>query len=139
MEETTHDCKIAIYSKGEIFPGGNMKPSFNQEAFFAALDTERLARRKTWKQIAEESNVPASSLSRMGQGKKPDVETFAKLLNWSNLKAEVFIDNTDDKGRPTSLSTITSLLRADPKLSKESKRTLEFVINSTYHALLSKE
>ena len=139
MEETTHDCKIAIYSKGEIFPGGNMKPGFNQEAFFAALDTERLARRKTWKQIAEESNVPASSLSRMGQGKKPDVETFAKLLNWSNLKAEVFIDNPANKDRPTSLSTITSLLRADPKLSQDSKRTLEFVINSTYHALLSKE
>lgn len=116
-----------------------MTPGFNQEAFFAALDTERLARRKTWKQIATESNVPASTLSRMGNGKRPDVDTLAKLLSWSSLKAEAFIDQTDGKEKPAALAEITALLRADPKLSAESKRTLEHVITSTYTALLTKD
>jgi len=115
-----------------------MTPGFNLEAFYAALDTERLARRKNWKQVAEESNVPASTLSRMSQGKRPDVDGLAKLLAWSNLKAENFIEREISGTKATSLSAITALLRADPKLSDESKRTLEHVINSTYSALLSK-
>ena len=115
-----------------------MTPGFNQEAFFAALDTERLSRRKTWKQVAEESNVPASTLSRMGSGKRPDVDSLAKLLSWSRLKAENFIDKKGTE-KPTSLAEISALLRADSKLSADSKKTLEHVIFSTYNALLSKE
>lgn len=115
-----------------------MTPGFNLEAFLAALDTERLARRKNWKQVAEESKVPASTLSRMKQGKRPDVDSFAKLLAWSSLKAETFIKSENLPSTATSLSEITALLRADPKLSDESKRTLEHVINSTYSALLAK-
>lgn len=111
-----------------------MTPGFNQEAFFAALDTERLARRKNWKQVAEESMVPASTLSRMGQGKRPDVDSLAKLLAWSNLKAEHFIEKEGPSHKPSSLSQITALLRADSKLSTESKRMLEHVISSTYLA-----
>lgn len=116
-----------------------MTPGFNQESFFAALDTERLLRRKTWKQVAEESQVPASSLSRMGQGKRPDVDSLAKLLNWSNLKAEDFMDGNENKSKTSSLSKISALLRADPKLSIDSKKTLEAVLFSTYHALLPKD
>lgn len=138
MEEASHDCKIAIPSEGEILCGVRMTPGFNLEAFYTALNTERLARRKNWKQVAEESNVPASTLSRMRQGKRPDVDSFAKLLSWSNLKAENFIEQERPRPRTTSLSEITALLRADPKLTAESKRTLEHVINSTYSALLAK-
>jgi transcriptional regulator with XRE-family HTH domain len=138
MEEPDHDCKIAISSRGEIFLGGGMTSGFNHEAFYAALDTERLARRKTWKQVAEESKVPASSLSRMGQGKRSDVDTLAKLLSWSGLKAESFIDDKRGESQPTSLAEIAALLRADSKLSTDSKRTLEHIIFSTYNALLSK-
>lgn len=115
-----------------------MTSGFNQEAFFAALDTERLARRKTWKQVAEESRVPASSLSRMGNGKRPDVDSLAKLLSWSRLKAESFIEKNKGGDKPTSMAEISALLRADPKLSADSKKTLEHVIFSTYNALLSK-
>lgn len=116
-----------------------MTPGFNQESFFAALDTERLLRRKTWKQVAEESQVPASSLSRMSQGKRPDVDSLAKLLTWSKLKAENFIDGEENETQTSPLSKISALLRADPKLSKDSKKTLETVIFSTYHALLPKD
>jgi transcriptional regulator with XRE-family HTH domain len=114
-----------------------VRDSFNQEAFFMALDTERLARRRTWKQVAEESGVPASTLSRMSQGKRPDVDSFASLLHWSNLKAENFIPAPGTE-KTTSLSEITALLRADSKLSDESKKTLEHVIHSTYSALLKR-
>lgn len=116
-----------------------MTQGFNQEAFFAALNLERLARRKTWKQVAAESNVPASTLSRMGNGKRPDVDSLAKLLSWSKLKAETFIEMEDKRSKQSSLSQITALLRADPRLNEQSKKTLEAVISSTYSSLLSEE
>lgn len=114
-----------------------MKDGFDQEAFFAALDTERLARLMTWKEVAEESGVNASTLSRMGQGKRPDIDSLAKLLSWSNLKAEKFIPSPGRKSA-SSLAEMTALLRADPKLSPDSKKALEQVIRSTYSVLQSK-
>ena len=44
---------------------------FDGGAFFAALDAERQARQCTWKQVAEECGISASTLSRMSQGKHP--------------------------------------------------------------------
>jgi hypothetical protein len=73
----------------------------------------------------------------MGNGKRPDVDSLAKLLSWSKLKAETFIERDSNKAKTSSLSEITALLRADPRLTAQSKKTLEHVITSTYSALLS--
>jgi transcriptional regulator with XRE-family HTH domain len=59
-----------------------MKEKFDNEGFFAALDAHRLAKRLTWKQVAEQSEVSASTLTRMAQGKRPDVDGLAALLKW---------------------------------------------------------
>ena len=64
---------------------------FDSDAFYAALNAARLSRQKTWKDVAEETGVNASTLTRIGQGAKPDVNGLAALLAWSNLKAETFI------------------------------------------------
>ena len=68
-----------------------MADHFDSDAFYAALNAARLARQKTWKDVAEEAGVNASTLSRIGQGAKPDVNGLAALLSWSSLKAEMFI------------------------------------------------
>ena len=46
---------------------------FDGDAFYAALDGERQARQFTWRRVAEESGVSASTLTRISQGKRPDV------------------------------------------------------------------
>ncbi len=43
------------------------KGQFDAEAFYAALDSQRQSRRMTWKQVAEESGISASTLTRMAQ------------------------------------------------------------------------
>ncbi len=63
---------------------------FDGEAFFAALDGARAARRLTWKKVAEEAAVPASTLTRMSQGRRPDIDSLAALCTWSGLKADDF-------------------------------------------------
>lgn len=107
---------------------------FDSEAFYAALNAARLSRQKTWKDVAEEAGVNASTLSRIGQGAKPDVNGLASLLTWANLKAEVFIRGTK-KTKSEPLAEITALLRADPKLSKQNAKLIEDIVISTYKQL----
>src|SRR3954454_4696872 len=104
---------------------------FDSEAFYAALNAARLSRQKTWKDVAEEAGINASTLSRIGQGAKPDVNGLAALLAWSNLKAEMFIRGSGEK-EPESIAKITALLRADPHLSKQNAKLIEDIVISTY-------
>lgn len=110
---------------------------FDSEAFYAALNAARLARQKTWKDVAGEAGVNASTLSRIGQGAKPDVNGLASLLSWAGLKAESFIRG-DTKVKSEPLAEITALLRADPKLSKQNAKLIEDIVVSTYHKLRGK-
>jgi transcriptional regulator with XRE-family HTH domain len=113
-----------------------MKPAFQNEAFCAALNAHRLSKLMTWKQVAEESGVSASTLTRMMQGKRPDVDGLAALLAWSGLKAEDFL-GPDQGNRAETLAQMTALLRADPKLNHAGKLALEAVLRATYERLLT--
>ena len=78
--------------------------------------------------------MTASTLSRISQGAKPDVNGLASLLAWSSLKAEDFI-----KGGSTHeadlLAKITALLRADPHLSPQNAKLMASIVTSTYGKL----
>ncbi|MBR2535479.1 MAG: hypothetical protein IKE66_05340 [Hyphomicrobium sp.] len=113
-----------------------MSDRFDNEAFYAALNSVRLSRQMTWKDVASEANVNASTLSRMNQGAKPDVDGLAALLSWSHLKAEMFIPSAR-KTEAEPLAKITALLRADPKLSKANAKLIESIVIETYNKLRS--
>lgn len=108
--------------------------NFDTEAFHAALDSQRMAMNLTWKDVAGESGVSASTLTRMSQGKRPDVDGLAALLKWSGLQAEMFIRRSPaaTKKKPDVLAQITALLRADTSLKKESARAIEEILKATY-------
>jgi transcriptional regulator with XRE-family HTH domain len=112
-----------------------MKEQFDNTAFFAALDAQRLARRMNWKQVSAESGVSASTLTRLAQGKRPDVDGLAALLKWSGLKAESFIGGDAKSSALEPIAQMTALLWADPSLTKDNKRTLESVLMATYQGL----
>lgn len=109
-----------------------MKEKFDNEAFFEALNSQRMAKGLTWKDVAAETGLSASTLTRMAQGKRPDVDGLAALLKWSGLKAETFI-GLSVPAEP--LAQMTAILRTDPKLSASGKRTLESVLRATYDGL----
>ena len=111
-----------------------MVDRFDSHAFYAALNAVRLSRQKTWKDVAKEAGVNASTLSRIGQGAKPDVNGLAALLTWSNLKAEMFIRGSEDN-EPESIAKITALLRADPHLTAKNAKLIEDIVVSTYNNL----
>lgn len=111
-----------------------MGDQFDGEAFYAALNAVRLSRQKTWKDVAREAGVNASTLSRIGQGAKPDVDGLAALLKWSSLKAEMFIPGSAGK-ESEPIARITALLRADPQLTKQNAKLIEEIVINAYDKL----
>lgn len=105
------------------------KASFNVSGFHAALDGQRAAKGLTWKDVADQSGVSASTLTRISQGKRPDVDGLALLLAWSGLDAAQFLPQANT---PEPLAQITANLRADRNLSAESAKALESIIKVAY-------
>jgi hypothetical protein len=111
--------------------------SFDAEGFFAAIDAARHGRQLTWKQVANQARVSASTLTRMGQGRRPDIDSLAALAQWAGLDPADFIRGGATKAarRPEPLAMISTYLRSDPNLSEASAAALEEVIKVTYDRL----
>ncbi len=112
---------------------------FDGEAFYAALDSARVARKLKWKDVASEAKVSASTLTRMSQGKRPDVDSLAALSRWADLDADDFMGPRSGSGRAGDnappLAMISTYLRSDPNLSPEAADMLDEVIKATYGRL----
>lgn len=106
--------------------------SFDAAGFFAALDSERLARRLNWKQIAAESGVSASTLTRLAQGKRPDVDSLAALVDWSGLRVDDFVRRVHSEREATSLAMVSTYLRSDRELTDEAAAALDEIVKATY-------
>lgn len=104
---------------------------FDGERFFSALDSARAAKSLTWKKVAEQAKVPASTLTRMSQGRKPDVDSLSALCAWSGLRADDFISG-EVRQKTEPLAEVTALFRADPNLSKEGAIAMEAIIKAAY-------
>ena len=112
---------------------------FDTKAFYEALDGARQAKTMNWKQVAASSGVSASTLTRMAQGKRPDVDGLAALTAWSGLSADDFVRSDDPPPTPEPLAQITSYLRSDKNLSPEAATALDELIKATYERLRTKD
>jgi transcriptional regulator with XRE-family HTH domain len=112
---------------------------FDNEGFYEALDSVRQARRLNWKQLAAESGVSASTLTRMAQGKRPDVDGLAALVAWSGLDADKYVRSHDKRPEPEPLALISTYLRSDKNLSPEAATALDELVKATYERLRKKE
>ena len=101
---------------------------FDAQRFFVALDVERKNRSLTWKKVANQAEVSASSLTRMAQGKRPDVDTMAALATWGRLRVDEFIEHHEPAPQGSSLARITTYLRADPQLSSQAADAIETLL-----------
>ena len=112
---------------------------FDASAFYEALDAQRQSRQLTWKQVAQQSGVSASTLTRMAQGKRPDVDGLAALAAWSGLTADDFIRSDEVRPEPDPLAKISTYLRSDRNLTPEAATALDQLIKATYARLAKHE
>lgn len=108
----------------------------------AALDAERQARGLSWRQLATEAKVSPSLLSRMGKKHKPDLESFAALVQWLGVPAEKFmhepVSTSTDEPSPAFETKLVPLLRAERDLTDEDKQYLMQMVSATMTFLREK-
>ena len=108
---------------------------FDAMGFYQALDATRAARGITWRKVAVESGVAASTLTRMAQGKRPDVDSLAALTAWSGLSADDFVRGAEAATQPEPLAMISAYLRSDASLSPKAASALAEIIKVSYDQL----
>jgi len=89
--------------------------------------------------IADEiGDVSASTLSRIEQGKVPDLDTFIRLCKWLGVSADLFTVNKEPAGTQEIESTpdvIAAHLRADRALDPQTAEALVKMIQLAYAAV----
>jgi transcriptional regulator with XRE-family HTH domain len=109
---------------------------FDVSALHAALDSERVSRRLTWKDVSAASGVSASTLTRLSQGKRPDVDSLTALTGWLGMSADRFMGHRANAfGSASALAQISSILRDDPELTADAATALDEMIKATYARL----
>lgn len=112
---------------------------FDSGALYQALDATRQARNLNWKQVAAQSGVSASTLTRMAQGRRPDVDGLAALTSWSGLQADDFVRSESKRSEAEPLARISTYLRCDKNLTAEAAAALDAVVKATYERLRTPE
>lgn len=109
------------------------------EALVAALNAKREAARMSWRQLAHKAGVSPSTLTRMQQGKLPDVNTFGALVEWLGAPAEEFLTEGKSSGRqrPNAFVLASTLLRGKRELSPQAREALDELVQAAVK--LSKE
>ncbi|MFF4961968.1 helix-turn-helix domain-containing protein [Streptomyces sp. NPDC001222] len=108
-------------------------PSVNVQALHAALDAARTEKELSWRQLAKELGVSASTVSRMANGLKPDVTAFAAMTTWLRMPAETFYVTPGGEPaheEPELVASLVPLLRARSDLSEGDVAYLEEVIGA---------
>ncbi len=114
---------------------------FDVPALHAALDSERVARILTWKDVSAQSGVSASTLTRLSQGRRPDVDSLAALTGWLGISADLFMGSRPRAafGAASPLTQISTIIREDPNLNSDAAIALDELVKSTYARLRSQK
>src|ERR1700734_2235701 len=108
---------------------------FDGDEFYRALEGTVGRRGKNWKQVAAETGVSASTLTRMATGRRPDAASLAALSAWAGLNPSDFVDAPYKVMRREPLAQISSLLRTDPNLDAQAAEAVEAIVRAAYERL----
>src|SRR6266508_539543 len=121
----SNDVAIEIHQEGVSMAHGQL----DVNALHGALDAERRARDMSWRQLAKEVGVSPSTLTRLANGHRPDVDAFAALVHWLGVPAERFLASDQPAApEPDLLTQLAPLLRARKGHTAEDGSYLEDLI-----------
>ena len=108
------------------------EPRLDVAALYVTLDSERGQRGLSWRQLAQQAGVGPSTLSRMAQGHRPDVDSFVALVQWLGMPAEEFMRGGGDIEQQAAVpaQAVASLLRADRTLDPESAAAIDDILRA---------
>ncbi len=117
-----------------------MKIHLNAERLANLVRSKRGSRglRETAKEIG---NVSPSTISRVENGKTPDMDTFLALCEWLEVPPAELIENTNTKEEKNldTPETIAIQLRADKNLDPATANALASLVKAAYKDLSQKQ
>jgi|SRR5579872_5532253 len=109
------------------------------DALYAALDRKRQNLKLSWRALASKLEITPSTFTRMAQGLKPDVDTFATLIRWLGMSQEEFLVPARKKTKDVDpVAMISTYLRGAKNVSQAQAEALEDIISAAFRHL-SKE
>lgn len=109
-----------------------MTSTLNHELLAGMVKSKRAG--KGLRAISEEiGGVSPATLSRIEQGKVPDVDTFVKICQWLDVPTDTFIINNNQPAEPVSnYDRIVAHLRAERELDPQTISSLIKMIDLAY-------
>jgi transcriptional regulator with XRE-family HTH domain len=106
------------------------------ETLYAALNRKRQTKKLTWRALATLLEITPSTFTRMAQGLKPDVDTFATLVRWLGMSQEQFLRPTRKKAENADpVAMISSYLRGAKNISHAEAEAMEDILAAAFRHL----
>jgi transcriptional regulator with XRE-family HTH domain len=110
-------------------------------ALYTALDQKRRLHELSWRELAGELKLSASTFTRMAQGARPDVDAFATLLRWLDEPATNYMQGDEAKprtpdGAKADLEAIGSLLRSSRSMTPQQATAMENIIRVAWESVV---
>lgn len=110
-----------------------MQTTLNTELLAGMLKEKRGTR--GLRTVADEiGNVSFATLSRIEQGKIPDVDTFIRICKWLEVPTDTFIVGTQKQKTISTKDQVVAHLRAERELSKDTVNMLIKMIDMAYNS-----
>lgn len=115
-----------------------MTINLNAERLANLVRSKRGSRglRETAKEIG---NLSPSTISRVENGKTPDMDTFLALCNWLEIPPAELMKNTEDQENLSTPEAISIQLRADKNLEPAIADALASLVKAAYKDLSQKQ
>lgn len=115
---------------------------FDGDAFYRALEKSVKTKGANWRVVSQDTGVSQTTLTRMGQGRRPDAASMAALSAWADINPAHFVggmyasrEGRAENDAPDTMSLIGQALREDTSLSDDARRHLESIMSAAYEAL----
>jgi transcriptional regulator with XRE-family HTH domain len=110
-----------------------MQTTLNTELLAGMLKEKRGS--KGLRAVADEiGNVSFATLSRIEQGKVPDVDTFIRICKWLEVTTDTFIVGAEKQKTVSTKDQVVAHLRAERELSKDTVNMLIKMIDMAYNS-----
>ena len=114
----------------------HMGPTFDDTTFFESLERRRQTEGLSWRQLGRQLGLSPSTFSRLARGRRPDIETFIKLLAWLDVPAATFMRGGSEAAPQgtgqNTLAVIADALQSDPSIPRDAAGALEQLLRVAY-------
>jgi transcriptional regulator with XRE-family HTH domain len=108
------------------------------QGFVTSLDQRRRVEGLSWREVGRQAGVSPSTLTRLQQGRHPDVATFGALVQWLGASPQDFFEAGPaivDVSPPAAV--LAALLRSKDvqSLSPDSRLALDAIVQAAIRIL----